>query len=183
MEKVFFGGSRGISRLNAEVRKRIDNVLSEGLYILIGDANGADKAIQKYLYQQEYQNVTVFCSGTTCRNNLGSWHIRFVTSDRRKKDFLHYARKDVEMRENADYGFFLWDQKSKGTLNNICGLVAQNKSALVYLSPKRTFVTIKDIDKLNEIIECCDPQNVEEFRGVLKGSEHSSSQQSQFNLV
>jgi hypothetical protein len=181
--KVFFGGSRGISRLSAEIRERIENVLGKGFTILIGDANGADKAIQKHLAENGYRNVTVFCSGTVCRNNLGNWSTRFVTTDRKKKDFLHYAKKDAEMGNNADYGFFLWDQKSKGTLNNILGLVNQNKAALVYLSPKKTFVTIKDIDTLNEVVEQCDPHTAKALRQVLSMNKHVANRQSHFDLA
>ena len=51
MTKVFFGGSRNIVRLNAEVKGRVDKVISSGFAVLIGDANGADKTLQKYLEQ------------------------------------------------------------------------------------------------------------------------------------
>jgi hypothetical protein len=40
MTKVFIGGSRGVSQLNAEVRQRLDTILSKGFPIVIGDANG-----------------------------------------------------------------------------------------------------------------------------------------------
>lgn len=164
MTKVFLGGSRRISRLSAEIRIRIDNVLSKGFDVLIGDANGADKAIQGYLVRKQYPNVTVFCAGTVCRNNLGDWRTENVPTDRKTPDFRHYAKKDAQMAERADYGFFLWDGNSKGTLDNIVRLVGQGKPALVYLSPKKEFVTIRDANDLKQITS----QDERQVRDILR---------------
>jgi len=49
MTKVFIAGSRQLSRLNADVKRRIDTMIDKGFTILVGDANGADKAVQRYL--------------------------------------------------------------------------------------------------------------------------------------
>ena len=183
MMNVFLGGSRRISRLNPEIRQRIDNVLSKGFAILIGDAYGADKAIQKYLAQKGYRNVTVFCSGKECRNNLGNWKTELVATNRTAREFRFYAQKDARMSDDADYGFFLWDGKSKGTLNNIVRLLTRHRSALVYLSPRKTFMTIKDINSLNNIINQCDPETADSLRQVLKIGEHLLNQQSQFDFA
>ncbi|MGH8467853.1 MAG: hypothetical protein ACREX3_01675 [Gammaproteobacteria bacterium] len=48
MKKVFFGGSRRLGRLNPQVKSRAENMIAEGLQILVGDANGVDKAIQGF---------------------------------------------------------------------------------------------------------------------------------------
>ena len=183
MTNVFLGGSRRISRLNPKIRQRIDNVLSKGFAVLIGDAHGADKAIQEYLAQKGYQNVTVFCSGKECRNNLGSWKTELVATNRVVRDFAYYAQKDARMSDDAEYGFFLWDGKSKGTLNNIIRLLRRHRNALVYLSPKKKFVTIKDINGLNEVIDECDPKVASSLRQMLKTAEHLPNQQSQFDYA
>ena len=183
MTNVFLGGSRRISQLNPEIRQRIDNVLSKGFAVLIGDAHGADKAIQEYLAQKGYQSVTVFCSGKECRNNLGNWKTEFVATNRAARDFAYYAQKDGRMSDNADYGFFLWDGKSKGTLFNIIRLLRRNRNALVYLSPKKKFMTIKDINGLNEVIDECDPKAASSLRQMLKTAEHLPNQQSQFDYA
>ncbi len=60
---VFLSGSRKISRLNDDIRLRLDKITSQGLSIIVGDANGADKSIQTYLANIHYNYVTVFCSG------------------------------------------------------------------------------------------------------------------------
>jgi hypothetical protein len=46
MKKVLIGGSRQISRLNADLRSWIDEIMNQHLCVLVGDANGADKAVQ-----------------------------------------------------------------------------------------------------------------------------------------
>lgn len=183
MTKVFFGGSRRLSRLNAEVRARIDNVLSKSFDVLIGDANGADKAIQDYLARKQHPNVTVFCAGTVCRNNLGRWKIEYVATGQGRPDFRHYAEKDAQMVNQADYGFFLWDGKSKGTLNNIVRLVERGRPSLVYLSPRKVFVTIKDKDDLNDMISQLEPQIGETLRPVLQESERVVARQVRLNLT
>ena len=63
MMKVFIGGSRYVSRLSADVRRRLDNIVEKRLPVLVGDANGADKAVQRYLQSKHYDLVAVFCAG------------------------------------------------------------------------------------------------------------------------
>lgn len=73
MTNVFIGGSRAISNLNDVIREQLDNLMSKRCMVLIGDANGADKAVQKHFAEKRYQNVIVFCM-EHCRNNVGGWH-------------------------------------------------------------------------------------------------------------
>lgn len=157
MKEVFLGGSRSISRLTAPTRERIDNILSKGLHVIVGDANGADKAFQAYLAERGYGNVTVFCSGSICRNNLGNWKTSHVASDSDKFDFRHYAKKDAQMADEADYGFFVWNGESRGTANSILMLVKRQRPALVYLAPKRRFVTLRQEADLTAILDKVNP--------------------------
>jgi hypothetical protein len=144
MRKVFIGGSRRVTRLNSEVRKRLDRIIERQLPVLIGDANGADKAVQQYLQDRGYNSVEVFCVGQDCRNNVGHWKMRAVPSPRSGKGFAYYAVKDREMAREASIGFMLWDGKSMGTLANIFRLVKQRKKVAVYTVPTKTFTTLKD---------------------------------------
>lgn len=54
---VFIGGSRRISRLNDMIRERLDLIVNKKLQVLLGDANGADKAVQAYLDKQVCKTV------------------------------------------------------------------------------------------------------------------------------
>jgi len=38
------------------------------------------------------------------------------------------------MVKDTDYGFMIWDTKSKGTLNNIVNLLREKKTVIVYVS-------------------------------------------------
>ena len=93
MKKIFFGGSRRLGRLNQQVQERASNMIDEGLVVLVGDANGADKAIQKFFAERAYSNVIVFFAGSLCRNNLGNWRTHPVpVKDRARFSILRGKR-------------------------------------------------------------------------------------------
>ncbi|MCK4830537.1 hypothetical protein KA005_83235 [bacterium] len=182
MSKIFCGGSRKIGRLSQAVKERTDNIIASGYLVLLGDASGTDKAMQRYLAKKNYRKVLVYCMGDACRNNIGKWETRNVRSNRSKKDFNYYSTKDLRMSEEADYGFMLWDGKSKGTLNNILNLCEHNKKVLVYFSPKRSFCTVRDTQDLSKLLEHCDPNSLRKFDQVLGTDRriHSSQRQLTF---
>ncbi len=168
MKKVVFGGSRKLGKLNQTIREHIDDIVAKRYLVLIGDANGADRAMQEYLAQKSYPHVLVFCAGSTCRNNIGKWEIRFVPSNRTNKDFQHYVIRDKQMANEADYGFMIWDGKSKGTLNQIINLIELDKPVLVYFSPKKRSFSIKSVHDLPNLLSLCD-RGVIELLGNLLG--------------
>ena len=87
MNTVFVGGSRHVSRLSTQVKERLNNIISSGFQIVVGDAAGADKAVQKYLVDVSYPHVTVFCSGDHPRNNLGLWETNKVATPKHRERF------------------------------------------------------------------------------------------------
>lgn len=143
MTKVFIGGSRRISRLNTDVRRKIDRIIEKRFPILIGDANGVDKAVQQYLYTKGYGLVEVFCAGEHCRNNVGSWPVRAIPTDEPKRDYNFYATKDRIMADEASVGLMIWDGKSVGTLLNVLRLIRQQKKVVIYVVPAKEFVDVK----------------------------------------
>jgi hypothetical protein len=148
-DTVFIGGSRRISRLPAEVTERLRNIIDNGFEVIVGDANGADKAVQKFMADAPYRNVTVFCSGPEPRNNLGDWPLHPVTPEV-PKGFQFYAAKDREMAASATYGLMIWDGKSAGTILNILRLVRGGKKAVLIDVPQKdalTFKTMSDWDR------------------------------------
>jgi adenine-specific DNA-methyltransferase len=78
LSTVFIGGSRDVSRLNDVICERLQAILDAGLGVFLGDANGADKAAQRWSAERGYRQVTVFHSGTSPRNNLGNWETRTI---------------------------------------------------------------------------------------------------------
>ena len=183
MTKVFLGGSRKMGQLNQPVRERIDNIIANECLILLGDANGADKAMQKYLSEKKYKNVLVFCMNDNCRNNIGMWEVRKVYLNRSKKDFDYYSTKDFLMSEEANYGFMLWDGKSKGTLNSILNLCEHNKKVLVYFSPTKIFYTIKNKKDLSKLLEHCEHSSLKKLSKCLGINRHNCLREQQLSLV
>jgi hypothetical protein len=173
MTKVFIGGSRKISRLGPEVEARVDNIIAGNYTVLIGDADGADKAVQAYLAERGFKKVVVYCMGDKCRNNVGGWEIQRIRAGKNVKGFEYYATKDRVMAQDASHGLMLWDGKSKGSLNNILNLIALGKSVLVYLHPIQEFVTIKTSADLDLLLSNCHPQTRETIAAV--GSHPDSS--------
>ena len=152
MKKVFLSGSRRISRLPAEVRRRLEEMIRRELTILVGDANGADKAIQTYFAEQRYPNVLVFCTAGDCRNNVGGWPVRAVDAPHRARDFAFFTAKDAVMAEEADVGLALWDGQSSGTIVNVARLVVRSKPAVVYVARTKTFSTLRTPDDLATLL-------------------------------
>lgn len=155
MNTIFIGGSRHISRLPSEVKKRIENVVSSGHRVIVGDANGADKAVQKYLLDSQYEKVTVFCSGATPRNNLGSWGVRCVDAPRNAKGVHFYTVKDREMAREADFGLMIWDGKSPGTILNVLRLVQSGKISVLYNAHTGSVINIKSADQWRGFLSTC----------------------------
>lgn len=144
MTKVFIGGSRRVSRLGTDVRRRIDRIIEKRFPVVIGDANGADRAVQDYLKDREYNQVEVFCVEGFCRNNVGNWPARSVPAPSSKKDFSYYEAKDKVMADEASVGLMIWDGKSAGTLMNVLRLVSQHKKVVVYIAPVKEFLNLND---------------------------------------
>lgn len=157
MNKVFVGGSRRISRLNGDLRKRLEQIIEKQLAVLVGDANGADRAVQEFFREHHYPNVVVFCTGGQCRNNLGQWPIRLISAPHHTHDFEYFSAKDAAMAREADFGLMLWDGTSAGTLVNVARLVAFRRPVVVYISPQRRFLTLKSHEDLALLLASCPP--------------------------
>ena len=155
MNTIFVGGSRHVSRLPPEVKQRLDNVVASGHRVIVGDANGADKAVQKHFLDKHYDKVVVFCSGATPRNTLGTWHTHHVDAPNHAKGFHFYAAKDREMAQEADFGLMIWDGKSPGTVLNVLRLTLAGKIAVLFNVPEKSVVNIKSVEGWKALISRC----------------------------
>ena len=182
MTTVFIGGSRRLARLNDTIRARADNIIRQQFTVIIGDANGADRAMQSYFATKGYRNVIVYCMGDCCRNNLGNWPTKQVSANRQKKDFAYYATKDEEMAQAASYGFMIWDGKSKGTLNNILNLLRQQKKVLVYFSPDKSCSTLGSFEDLTALLHKCSSDDRRKFEREFTLSDRATSEEPSFDL-
>lgn len=143
MTSVFIGGSRRLGRMNSELAHRLNNIIDKRLCVLVGDANGFDRAAQAYLADNGYREVLVYCTAGECRNNVGNWPIRAVEYQGKDRGLEFYTAKDDAMLRDADYGLFAWDGKSKGTLRNVRMMAERQRPSSIYVSPLHKFVTIR----------------------------------------
>ncbi len=151
MAKIFIGGSRRISRLNADVNRRLDRICETQLCVMIGDANGADKAAQANFKNKNYNFVEVFCAGKVCRNNVGHWPTRMISAGS-LKGFDFYAAKDRVMADEAAYGLMIWDGESIGTLMNVVRLIRNRKPVAIFVRPANQFVDLHNVEEFQRFL-------------------------------
>lgn len=155
--KIFVAGARSVKELTEDVKKKLLSISEKRFDVLVGDCYGVDTAVQNYLISLNYRNVTVFASNGVARNNKGNWKVENVVVEEKTKGSDFYRQKDIAMTNAADYGFMIWDGKSKGTLNNIVGLVAQGKKVVVYLVGVDKMISLSSFDDINSLVSHCTP--------------------------
>ena len=99
---------RAVSRLNETILSKLDELIGRQCLIFVGDANGADKAVQQHFARRGYEHVLVYCMDE-CRNNVGNWPTKNITSPSSRRDFAYYVAKDHAMARDAKCGIMLWD--------------------------------------------------------------------------
>jgi hypothetical protein len=153
MQSVFVAGSITIKKLPDKFVERFDNLISAELNIMVGDANGADSAMQQILLDRGSQSVTVFCSGDQPRNNLGHWPVRSIRTPAKPGTRQFFSAKDLAMAATADFGLMLWDSKSTGTLSNVIELTKRRKKSVVYVHRHHAFSIVHDVESLQHLVD------------------------------
>jgi len=176
---VFVGGSRRFGRVNADVQHRLERIVAKRFPILVGDANGADKAVQAFLQRLQYGHVEVFCSDQVPRNNLGGWPVRVVRPPGVTRDFDYYATKDRAMANEATVGLMLWDGESRGTLLNVLRLIGQHKTTVVYVGPKHLFTGVRNRGDFDQLLESLGPVAARRVhdQAIVEGLEKAAPRQ------
>jgi hypothetical protein len=162
MKKVFIAGPLKIRTLDENIKERLDNIIRNKIEVLVGDANGIDKAVQEYLFREKYANVTVYCINNP-RNNIGNWKIKSIPCGGATISFSEYIKKDNEMAKNTDFGFMIWNGKSNGTLNNTLNLLEQGKKTRLYYKPARKFYTIISLNDFKELLSQCKSEDLKKI--------------------
>ena len=141
--KVFIAGPRAVNELDECVKQKLENICTKQYEVFVGEADGIDSCIQKYMQSKNYKNVTIFASnGIAC-----------VNVDHNITGFEFYIQKDLEMAKQADIGFMIWNGKSRGTFNNIVNCIKLNKEVIIYYLTKRKFYHIKTMDDLYKFLD------------------------------
>jgi hypothetical protein len=167
--RVVIGGSRHITRLETEVRRRLDRIVARGLPVVVGDANGADKAVQRDLHDRRFEMVEVYSADESPRNNVGGWPVRVIRPDHGRRDFDYYATKDRAMAAAATVGLMLGDGQRRGTLINVLRLASRDKPVVVYVQPKNSFVDVKTHGDLVALLSELDRQAARCFHAGRSG--------------
>lgn len=159
MTTVFIGGSRKVNRLNDAIKRRLNTMIEKQIPVLVGDASGADKAVQSHLRDMAYAHVAIFCTGDVCRNNVGNWPVTHIqpTESAWRKDRKFFTLKDRAMSSKATHGFMLWDGESLGTLSNVVRLQREGRPVVVYMQPTNRFVDVRSQKDLLALAKDCAP--------------------------
>lgn len=175
MTTVFVGGSRHVSRLTAPIKERLNSIIEKRHNVVVGDANGADKAVQRHFADAAYEAVTVYCSGGSPRNRLHDWPVQQVTPAKGVKGFQFYAAKDRAMAADADVGLMIWDGKSPGTALNVLRLVQAGKIAVLANVPEKVTRNIKSAEQWRAFLHDCSAEFCGELRDRATAEEWSLS--------
>ncbi len=162
MDNVFIAGPLQIRTLDRNIKDRLDNIIRNKIEVLVGDANGIDKAVQEYLYLKKYINVTIYCINAP-RNNIGNWKTKPIPCGDAKISFSEYVKKDIAMAQDTDFGFMIWNGKSNGTLNNTLNLLEQGKKTRLYLKPAQKFYSIVKLKDFEELLTHCDNEDLKKI--------------------
>ncbi|MEN4954912.1 hypothetical protein [Stenotrophomonas indicatrix] len=185
MTTVFIAGSITIKKIDDLVKDRIANILDAGHRIIVGDADGADKAVQDHLALDGRARVTIYCSGERPRNNSGLWPVEKIDTDAKPGTRAFFTAKDLKMAQVADFGLMIWDSKSTGTLSNVIELTGRGKKSLVYISKAKEFCSIgsaSHIDKLVSVMSGIARENAESKINLSRKIEQLKNAQSGFDF-
>ncbi|GMQ56422.1 hypothetical protein AN1V17_08150 [Vallitalea sediminicola] len=169
--KIFVAGPRAVTELSGTIISRIDNIIKQDFEILVGDANGIDSAIQKECFNRGYKLVKIYATNGSVRNNIGKWNVECVDVPKKLKGFEYYAAKDYQMAIDADYGFMIWNGRSKGTLNNMINLLKFDKMVMLYFIPDGKLYKISNINGLNFLVDQLDNDVKNLYEKFLKKTE------------
>ncbi len=182
IKSIFIAGPIAIRKLDDKVIKKLKDIKDGNNKVHVGDANGVDKLIQNFFSNNKYDNVEVFASEGKARNNLGRWNVNSVDVDKSLKGFDYYTQKDKAMAKESDYGFMIWNGKSRGTLNNMINLRIEQKEILLFFTPTKQFYYITEDSRLPKIVSGCEEKTQEIYKELLKNKENKKIQQLKMNI-
>jgi adenine-specific DNA-methyltransferase len=164
MASVFIGGSRSLRTLPDTFSRRLDSVAARGHHVVVGDADGADAAIQAHLRAAGHAAVTVFHSGSRPRFNVGGFPTRPVAVRGGLSGYQFHAAKDRAMAEVADFGLMAWDGKSPGSVLNVLRMVGQGKPSVLFTAPCMAFGVIRAAADWQEFLSRSAPELIAGLR-------------------
>jgi len=127
-------------QLPKPVRERLDMAMKTKMDVVIGDAPGIDRQVQRYLNRKKYEQVTVYGPGKSVRYSANkSWRTKAIDAPEFEigsKEWL--AKKDIEMEKVSTEGLaVVLDEGSGATRRNVERLIKHHKKVSVYQLSKR----------------------------------------------
>ena len=87
---VFISGSSKLKKLSSAMKECLDKYMKQNVSFIIGDAYGADALAQKYLKDNNYEDVTIYTSTETPRYKNCSYYKFAVTACSTIAHWRHY---------------------------------------------------------------------------------------------
>lgn len=164
---IYLAGSRvGVStgRLPQSVRDRVGTIVRRGMRVVIGDANGADRALQMLLRELGHKDVSVIVGGSGRVRNLADpdWPVERIGADSPLTGRALMTIKDEAMGERATHGLMVWsdvytnrfgrESVSSGTLRNVWQLLSAGKPVALFYVPAGRFFDLKSLDDYEDLV-------------------------------
>ena len=164
---IYLAGSRvGVStgRLPQSVRDRVGTIVRRGMRVVIGDANGADRALQMLLRELGHKDVSVVVGGSGRVRNLADpdWPVERIGASSPLTGRALMTLKDEAMGERATHGLMVWsdvytnrfgrESVSSGTLRNVWQLLSAGKPVALFYVPAGRFFDLKSLDDYEDLV-------------------------------
>ena len=164
---IYLAGSRvGVSsgRLPNAVRDRVGTIVRRGMRVVIGDANGADRALQMLLRELGHKDVSVIVGGSGRVRNLADpdWPVERIGASSPLTGRALMTLKDETMGERATHGLMVWsdvyanrfgrESVSSGTLRNVWQLLSAGKPVALFYVPAGSFFDLKSLDDYENLV-------------------------------
>lgn len=91
--KVFVSGSKNVSSFDNEILKVLNRIVENNHEILVGDCDGVDASIQKYMQEKSHTNITVYFVGSEPRNAQEPFKQRKVDTFGKLSPYEYYFKR------------------------------------------------------------------------------------------
>lgn len=162
---MFIDGSRAVYSLDKVLKEKLSSLKEKGYFVLLGDYKGINLLIQNYYANAEYDNVVIYTNNDYVKYNIGGFKTVTINDGNIRQAMIN----------GCDYGFMLWDGKSRTILDNIIRLLNADKSCVVYLPEKEKITLIHNLAELKNLIHWQCPVTTEQ---TLKSIIFKSGKQS-----
>lgn len=135
-DNVFVSGKVKYDQpISKDISDRVDEIITAGAKIHIGDAPGADTRVQEYLAEKGYLNVLVYTTDEKARNNAGNWEVKQISGKGYKDERRVRRQKDIAMTTASNKGLAIMpidDRRGSAMSKNVKRLKRHYKPVTIY---------------------------------------------------